>query len=168
MMDKVYVSITRGDPNNYFSYSLHQHPLWRKDEVSFPSHISINTTFGLGIPPEGYGKYYRTPILSKEYQHIDDYTFTPHEIMKYGKYLYYPIDGRKRYITHVLYRKSPCSHDFTEMTIDDFLLHVCSIEIDYEYLYRWCGQIREELMEKTWHPSRLPWVISHSDIDLHF
>lgn len=166
-MKKVYVSITRNTEDNDLSYYLHKHPLWRKKSSQLPSHISINTSFQLGIPPNEYNsRFSTTPIVSKDFRRLDDNIFTPHEMMKYGKNLFYPFHDQQIFVTHVLYRNRFDTMDYIEMSMDDFLVHICSKEIDYDFLDSLCFSFREELIEKTWHPSRLPWILSFSQNEL--
>lgn len=165
-MMKVVANCTRVFQEELPFPDIRMHHLWDKSH-HLPSHISINICYSFGIPPN-LGFSSRFPAIcegSKGHRFMCDEQYTLHHLLKYGKTLHYQLPfGEKLYVTHIQYREDRHSNSYIEMTLDEFI-QMLSQYIDRESIQIRSDRIREELIERTWHPDRLKWILPVCESD---
>jgi hypothetical protein len=157
---KVFANCTRVFQEELTYPSIREHLLWDKSH-HLPSHISINICFSLGIPANLGFSSFHTAIYDgfAGNRYLGDENMTLHDLLKYGKTLHYQLRSEeKRYVTHIQYREDRHTDSFIEMTLDEFI-QMLKQYIDRKALEIRSDCIREELVERTWHPHRLEWIL---------
>jgi hypothetical protein len=163
---KVFANCTRVFQEELPYPSIREHLLWDKSHY-LPSHISINICFSFGIPANLGFSSSHTPIYDglSGPRNLGDENMTLHDLLTFGKTLHYQLrSGEKRYVTHIRYREDRHTDSFIEMTLDEFIQMLIQY-IDRESLMIRSDRIREELVEITWHPDRLKWIIPFCESD---
>lgn len=145
---------------------IRKNPLWDKSH-HLPSHISINICYSFGIPPNlAFSSTF--PAICDGFagtRCLGDENMTLHDLLKYGKTLHYQLHfGKKRNVTHIHYCEDFHSNSYIEMTLDEFI-QMLSQYIDRESIQIRSDRIREELIERTWHPDRLKWILPVCESD---